>query len=587
MKLLMSQETGTTPPLTSGGGKEAEVLYYDGDASLLWFIPDQRREWNFLYVQSDNGAQESFGEFANGKACRCGNLCYQKIHDEHRTYMERVALQLKPVKQAPNEFPLIAADLSSVVNDTKYHDAWLMVAKFASLHLNADGDLTTFLQRKKWREVVEDREKVIERDAGLFRALESRLRETKFLIAVGGRNSGVSRFVKQFTTFSGPAGVEAEFWPNDYSELRKIFEPASKQSPGFDLAVQAIFASLAFSAYKNLREYLGPNASKTDKFLDLDGSIKADDFAYAYLNKARRVPPIDLLLLTVDKLATSSRIRGGPPKVLMFLPFARLGDYFWEKSHKDEPERREERLGVWDALREFATRNLDHLGRPREKSTLWKVKNASLLVELGRIELPLLPDNFCRACIIQVPPLSEKEVKNLWRQRTRTDISARAFEQLTKLAGGHPYLIDALVTIASELGASSTHEAAQLSAVNSAADQLRDALRYRGVGVMNSDQPQEIRLQLELWVRYVDSLRDELPQSTLSNDGPLSQLLSPKKEIKPTIEHSDWLASGFAPLKSDEHVPLGGFAKYPEITSTEFPALVVDIIRELRSPSKV
>jgi hypothetical protein len=587
MKLLTSQVHGTAAPSTNGDGKEADVLYYASDASLLWFVSNQGPEWNFVDIQSDDDDQDSFVERATEGSARCGNFCYQKILPEHRARMDKCARQIRQAAQKPKLLPPSSADLQTVVIDTKYHDILPVIARFASLHKKDDAELTTFLRNTSWRDVVQDQDRMIERDAELFKELESRLEETRVEILIGGRNSGRSRFVNQFISFRGPTAVKADFSPQDCADIRNIFEAPSTRYPEFNLDAQAIFGSLAFSAYKNLREHLGTDASKIISFLDLQGSIKTDDFAYAYFNKARRIPPIELLLQTVDKLAKLSSIGGVPHKILIFLPFRRLNEYFWDKNEKDQPDRREERRGVWKALDKFAIDNLDHLGRPRENSVLSQVHNASLLLELRRIDLPLLPDSFCKACIIQIPPLTDNEIKHLWKKRTSTEISRDILRVLKTLTGGHPYLIDTLVTVASLQGAKVADEKAQLTALTNAAGQLRNALPKTGNPANNVVLPAEIHHLLKHFANYVELLSDELPQSTLSNDGPLFQLQSRYKEIRPTSELSDWLASGFAPLEAPDDAPMSGFANYPDITSSAFPALVDDIVRELKSPSRL
>jgi hypothetical protein len=161
MKLLTSQAQGTAAPSTSGDGKEAEVLYYASDASLLWFVSAQGPAWNFVDIQSDDDDRDSFAELATGEYARCGSFCYQRIHPVHLETMDRCARQIRQAAQNPKISPPLSEDLQTVVMDTKYRDVLPAIARFSSLHKKDDAELTTFLRNTSWREVALDQDRMI------------------------------------------------------------------------------------------------------------------------------------------------------------------------------------------------------------------------------------------------------------------------------------------------------------------------------------------------------------------------------------------------------------------------------------------
>jgi hypothetical protein len=284
-------------------------------------------------------------------------------------------------------------------------------------------------------------------------------------------------------------------------------------------------------------------------------------------------------LQKVDGLAKSASTTGAPTNVLIFLSFSRLNNALW-----DQPRSEQVRRAFWAELKRFGLGNIDHHGKLKSNSPLHAITHAALLLELRKIDLPELFQSFCKACLIQVPPFSDGEITELWRKRTGATLPEEVLKELKDEAGGHPFLIDLItdLVVADRTWSPSANEDAQLACVQGVLKRLVEALGRASGDEQRSraDDPPDL---INRWRSYVRWLRDNLPQTTLNNMGPLLQLQDPDSDIEPTVEHSDWLASGLVWVNPGKVGPLSGFAQYPNISSPRFPKLIKDIIQHLGS----
>jgi len=578
MKLLTTLQMGAAvAPFSQGSVAEAATLYVDRGARIVWFSPAPDQDWDWVGFSSN----ETTVPTPIGKvelSARCGFIAYRRIGDDRWEQFD-ASQNAMPASEATSPDVPFDVRLDVMVNDVQYRARWTSIATFCARRYQTDTDLQTFLHGKTWADVARDEDATIQRDLRLFRDLERRIKEKKFLIVLGGRYSGTGVFLKQFRQRYAENTVEANFDPEYFKEIRDTFKgmPA-RMMVSFDADAHAVCASLTLSAYAALQSQLGTDASRISGFFRLGRDLDPDRFAVAYVSEAvaEGAQPFEYLLRNVDALAKLASTGAQATRILIFLSFSRLAEWLWNPKHVNAGD---VRRSIWKELKRFSQNNIDHQDQLKPTSPLNRVSSAALVLEFQKVDLPELKEAFCRACLMQIPPLNATEVDELWRKRTARSVNETVRKELMDLTGGHPFILDALVTLVGDDPLLGDSPASQLACIQTAHDRLSAS-----VDMVTTPPGTDAQVAVQQrWQGYVRWLEANLRPATLNNGGPLLELKNPFTPIDPTSEHSDLFASGIVWLETGNGAgPLDGFAKYPDIASSSFPRIVEELVNRIQ-----
>lgn len=593
MKLVATKDTGTLPRF-GGDSPEFQVLYADDERRRLWIAVDPKVDWNVLALESTSPKVLVVFDDVPDTA-RCGLIAFcDSTEDQWISIKAALATHSMPSTDPKDPQPADSLTLNEVVVNVKFIGLLPLIAEFMStVKGTSKGALIADLQQYKWRNVREIASASVERDERLFSELERRIKKTKFGIILGGRNSGLTIFLNQFRQRHAAQSVTVDFDRHAFERISAILAKLPNTSLGpvaSGLHIEAVCATLAFTAHEALRR-IAANNGRVGKFLEANGDMTPDTFAVRHVAEALRhksPPPLERLLLRVDDMAKHAEAQAKPPKILVFLSFPAMTEWVWDQNMAAGGSIRQE---LWANLAKFGTDNLDHNGNLSGRSHLKEVSRAALLIELRKVDLPALSDAFCKNCLLAVPPLSDHEVRKLWKQRTAKEMAPEVADEIRTIAGGQPFFVDALLRLVAAEPKLTTDPMSQSKALAQAYEQLL-AVMIDGNGSSasaNKDLERVLPRIRNQWRLYLAWLRLNLPPATLNNDGPLLQLqkLLPQGGMPIVPEVSDWLASGFVWLRPPSgEASLHAFEHFPELEGHVFPQIVNELVAHMRSQGK-
>lgn len=433
-------------------------------------------------------------------------------------------------------------------------------------------------------------DKIVERDS-LYPQFLNFARERDIVFAVGGVGSGLDTFKRHFPEVMGGHGVCTVDSPdldmdcyNSITKIREEAEKASNVQALVYLELKSLLTSLAYEAYRSLRETfpgeidqgIGRSFDVVSHFTDYYFSNSTNGVMY----KADPVAIIRYFFDTIQDLVEMTKAT----EVLVFMPWSNLAACFREQAPLEQ-----KKLGdlLWKALDGMvAGNNNKGSSSPYKKSV---PQPALPIYDKVCLVVCCTEPPFARAsqgnkelvgrCIWPIPPLNASEIQILMKQMEAPEfetesVVANAAAEVLKWTGGVPWFVRLLMSyIAYNRHLLGEFEGNNSDLIAACARLVGDALEICDHEISDPVREFVLRHRQKVCCEFGNSSNDD----TIIENAWACTLNEVKEGIKKTSRLGSFIATGLVWLKGDpwkhdkeDYV----FVRYPTLhlqRATELP----------------